>query len=224
MGSMTTLTATDGHRFGAYIADPKGTPKGGVVVIMEIFGVNGHIRAVCDSYAAEGYRAVAPALYDRVEANVDLGYGADDMAKGRALREKMQWDTVGLDTAVAVSAAASAGKVGCVGYCYGGGVTWYMGAKVPGVAAAVGYYGGPWASLIDMAPQCPSLLHFAAKDKFIPAELAQQFKAKYPTISAYVYDADHGFNCDQRLAVYDATAMTVARNRTLGFFEATLGE
>jgi len=221
MGNMTNLTAADGHRFEAYIAEPKGTPKGAVVVIQEIFGVNGHIRAVSDGYAADGYYCVAPALFDRVQRGVDLGYTGEDIASGRELRSRMKWDECMKDVTTAVAAAGTAGRVGTVGYCYGGGVTWLAGAVVPGLSAAVGYYGGPWAELADRVPLCPSLLHFGAKDAMIPTSLADSMKAKHPSIVTHIYDADHGFNCDQR-GSYDATAATIARRRTLGFFEACL--
>jgi carboxymethylenebutenolidase len=221
MGSLTNLTAADGHRFEAYIAEPKGAPKGGVVVIQEIFGINGHIRSVCDGYAADGYYCVAPAIYDRLERGVYLGYTSDDIARGRDLRGKMSWDDCMKDVRTAVAAASSAGRVGTVGYCYGGGVTWMAGATIAELSASVGYYGGPWAELADRAPLCPSLLHFGAKDSMIPTSLAAQMKAKHPTITTHIYDADHGFNCDQR-GVYDAGAAVTARRRTLGFFEACL--
>jgi carboxymethylenebutenolidase len=221
MGAMTSLTATDGHRLAAYIAEPKGAAKGGVVVIQEIFGVNSHIKAVADGYAADGYFVVAPALFDRVQANVDLGYSADDVAAGREIRGKMVWDTVMQDVTVAFAAAASAGRVGTVGYCYGGGVTWKMAVALPGLAASVGYYGGPWGELKDEAPKAPCLLHFGALDKMIPTSLADELKAKHPFITTHIYDADHGFNCDQR-ATYNAAAAVTARRRTLAFFEALL--
>lgn len=221
MGRMTSLTAADGHRYGAYIAEPSGRARGGIVVIQEIFGVNGHIRAVCDGFAADGYYCVAPALFDRVKRDVDLGYGPDDIAAGRDLRGKMNWDDCQKDVTTAVAAASSAGRVGTVGYCYGGGVTWLMAAAVPGLAASVGYYGGPWAELAARAPRCPAMLHFGALDKMIPVSLAEQLKGQHPFITTHVYDADHGFNCDQR-ATYDATAATIARRRTLAFFDAIL--
>lgn len=221
MGAMTSLTAADGHRLTAYIAEPKGAPKGGVVVIQEIFGVNGHIKAVTDGYAADGYYAVAPALFDRVQANVDLGYSAEDVAAGREIRGKMAWDTVMKDVAVAFALTSKAGRVGAVGYCYGGGVTWKMATALPGLAASVGYYGGPWGELKDETPKAPCLLHFGALDKMIPTSLAEEMKAKHPGITTHIYDADHGFNCDQR-ATYNATAAVIARRRTLAFFEALL--
>lgn len=221
MGAMTSLTAADGHRLAAYIAEPKGAPKGGVVVIQEIFGVNGHIKAVTDGFAADGYLAVAPALFDRVQPNVDLGYSPDDIAKGRDIRGKMVWDTVLQDCAVALALASRAGRVGTTGYCFGGGVTWKMATSLPGLAASVGYYGGPWGELKAEAPKAPCLLHFGALDKMIPTSLADEMKALHPSITTHVYDADHGFNCDQR-TTYDATAAVIARRRTLAFFEALL--
>jgi carboxymethylenebutenolidase len=221
MGTATNLTAADGHRFSAYIAEPKGSPKGGVVVIQEIFGVNSHIKAVSDGFAADGYYVVAPAIFDRVERNVDLGYSPDDIVRGRDIRGKMVWDTVIMDVTVAMAAASTAGRVGTVGYCYGGGVTWKMATSIPGLAASVGYYGGPWGELKDEMPKAPCLLHFGALDKMIPTSLADEMKTRHPAITAHVYDADHGFNCDQR-ATYNATAAVIARRRTLAFFDALL--
>ncbi|HLT76065.1 MAG TPA: dienelactone hydrolase family protein [Ferrovibrio sp.] len=221
MGSMTTLTAADGHTLAAYITEPRGAAKGGLVVIQEIFGVNGHIRSVCDGFAADGYYCVAPALFDRVQPGVDLGYSSDDVAKGRDLRGRMNWADCMKDVTAAVTAATGAGRVGTVGYCYGGGVTWLAAAEIPGLSASVGYYGGPWAELADRAPRCPALLHFGARDAMIPVSLAVDLKAKHPTIACHVYEADHGFNCDQRVH-YDAFAATLARRRTLAFFEALL--
>ncbi|HEX6958249.1 MAG TPA: dienelactone hydrolase family protein [Ferrovibrio sp.] len=221
MGTMTNLTAADGHRFEAYIAEPKTAAKGGLVVIQEIFGVNNHMKSVCDGFAADGYYCVAPALFDRIQRGVDLGYSPEDIAKGRELRGKMNWTDCMRDVTTAVAAAGAAGRVGITGYCYGGGVTWLAAAIVPGLSASVGYYGGPWAELIDNAPQCPALLHFGAKDAMIPVTLAQTMKAKHPTITTHIYDADHGFNCDQR-PVYDGYAAALARRRTLAFFDAIL--
>lgn len=221
MGNTSTLTAADGHHFSAYIAEPKSVAKGGLVVIQEIFGVNGHIRSVCDGFSADGYYCVAPALFDRLQPGVDLGYSSEDVAKGRELRDRMNWTHCMKDVTAAVVAASGAGRVGTVGYCYGGGVTWLAAAEVPGLSASVGYYGGPWAELADRAPRCPALLHFGARDAMIPISLAVDMKARHPAITCHVYEADHGFNCDQRVH-YDGYAATLARRRTLAFFEALL--
>jgi carboxymethylenebutenolidase len=222
MGEKIKLTAADGHTFSAYRADPGRKPAGGIVVIQEIFGVNGHIRSVCDGFAADGYVALAPAIFDRLQPGVDLGYGPDDLTAGRALRGKMNWDHVIADVTAAVAALKSAGRVGIVGYCYGGGVAYAAACRVNGLAASVGYYGGPWPEQAAMTPRCPTLLHFAAKDAMIPVALADDMKRRHPTLAVHVYDADHGFNCDQR-SHYDAYAATLARRRTLAFFAACLG-
>ena len=221
MGKMIELKASDGHRFGAYRAQPAAA-RGGLVVIQEIFGVNQHMRAVCDGFAADGYAVAAPALFDRVERGVDIGYTPDEIARGRALRGKMNWDQVMADVAAAIADVKSAGRVGIVGYCYGGGVAWVAGCRLKGLAASVGYYGGPWTETAQEKPQCASLLHFAAKDGMIPVSLAETMSAAHPTIATHVYDADHGFNCDQR-GSYNAFAATLARRRTLAFFSAILG-
>ncbi len=222
MGEQLQLKAADGHKFGAYRAVPKGTPRGGIVVIQEIFGVNSHIRGLCDGFAADGYLAVAPALFDRVTPNVELGYTPDDIQNGMGLRGKMQWDTVLADTAAAIAVASEGGAVGITGYCYGGGVVWAASARLKGLSAAVGYYGGPWDELKAEAPKCASMLHFGAKDKNIPVSLADKMKTLHPFITTHVYDADHGFNCNQR-GSYNAYAETLARHRTMALFAATLG-
>lgn len=222
MGESIKLKTSDGHEAGAYRAQPNGTPRGAVIVIQEIFGVNAHIRAVADMYAAEGYLAIAPAIFDRAEKDVDIGYTQPDMQKGMALRGKLTWDGVMADCAAAVDAVKSAGRIGIVGYCYGGGVTWLASAKLP-IHAAVGYYGGPWGELSKTyAPKTPMLMHFGEKDTGVPIALATEIKEKYPMCAVHTYNAGHGFNCDQR-GSYDAYSAALARKRTLGFFEATIG-
>ncbi|MFN2646790.1 MAG: dienelactone hydrolase family protein, partial [Burkholderiales bacterium] len=142
MGKMIELKAADGHTFSAYRADPSGKPRGGIVVIQEIFGVNSHIKSVADGYARDGYVAIAPAMFDRVQKNVDLGYSPDDIGKGRDIRAKVTTDMAMKDAQAAVNEAAKAGKVGIVGYCWGGFVAWMAANKLSGLAAAVAYYGG----------------------------------------------------------------------------------
>ncbi len=222
MGETVQIKAADGHVFDVYRAAPKGKPRGAIVTIMEIFGVNGHIRSVADGFTAEGYVALAPAIYDRVQRGADLGYEGADFEKGRELRGKVQWDWVVADVTATVKVASEAGNVGIVGYCYGGGIVQAAACRVPGLSAAVGYYGGPWAELVNEAPQCPVLMHFAAADKHIPLTLAAEYKKKHPQTVVHVHDADHGFSCDQRPAVYDAYAHYRARAQTMGFFAATL--
>lgn len=222
VGKWVRLSAEDGHGFDAWRAEPAGRPRGGVVVIQEIFGVNGHIRGLADAFAAEGYLAVAPALYDRVEPKVALGYGEEDIARGRDLRGRIGWDVCMLDVGAAAAAAAEGGKVGITGFCYGGGVAWLAAARIKQIAAASCYYGGPWTDLQDKRANCPVLLHFGSRDAMIPLSLAEAMPAANPGTVAHVYDADHGFACDQRPQHFDAYAATLARRRTLGLFAACL--
>jgi len=221
MGQSIELTASDGHGFGAYRADPDGAPKGAIVVIQEIFGVNQHIRALTDGFAADGYVAIAPALYDRAEKGVELGYDEEGRQAGMATREKVEWDDVVLDIIAAREAVAGAGKVGIVGYCYGGTVTW-LGACKGGFDAAVGYYGGGIHTMLDLDAGCPVQLHFGEKDQGIPLENVDKIRQAKSDVDIYVYDgAGHGFVCDERPS-YSETATSQARGRTLDFFATNL--
>ena len=226
MGKFIDLVAADGKSFKAYVAAPSGKPKGGVVVIQEIFGVNSHIQAVADGYAAEGYLAVAPATFQRAQPDVDLGYTPADMQAGSALKttiEALPAPGVMQDLQAAVNHAASAGKVGVVGYCYGGLLTWRSACLLDGVSAAAPYYGGGMTSLAEIArrPKCPVLAHFADDDSYIPMDTVEAFKAAHPEVEVQVYRGHHGFNCDQR-GSYDETAAKLARERTLAFFARQL--
>ncbi len=222
MGKMIELTAADGHKLGAYRADPAGKPRGALVVIQEIFGVNSHIKQVADGYAADGYLAIAPALFDRVQKNVDLGYSPEDIAKGREIRGKVSNDMALKDTETAIKAAAGAGKVGIVGYCWGGLVTWLAAAKLPGLSAAVPYYGGGILDNADLQPKVPLMAHFGDKDQHIPVAGVEQLAEKHKQHQIFIYSADHGFNCDQR-GSYNAPAAQQARARTLEFLRKHLG-
>jgi carboxymethylenebutenolidase len=222
MGETKKLTASDGHRLDAYLARPDGTPKGGLVVIQEIFGVNSHIRAVADGFAAAGYLASAPAMFDRIETGLELSYDADGIATGRGYRSKISWAETAMDIAAARGDLESAlpeqaRAVGIVGYCWGGSLTW-LGATEGGFAAAVGYYGGQIIELVDRTPRCPTLLHFGSRDAGIPLADVEKIRAAHPDVTIHVYEgAEHGFNCDQR-ASYNAAAAKLARERTLAFF------
>src|SRR5205085_9047449 len=153
MGKMIELKAADGHVLSAYRADPSGKPRGGIVVIQEIFGVNSHIKNVADGFAADGYLAIAPAMFDRVQKGFDVGYSPDDIAKGRDVRAKVTTDMAMKDAQAAANEASSAGKVGIVGYCWGGFVAWMAANKVSGLACAVPYYGGGILDNTDVAPK-----------------------------------------------------------------------
>ncbi len=222
MGKMIELTAADGHKLAAYRADPSGKPRGGIVVIQEIFGVNSHIRQVADGFAADGYVAIAPAMFDRVQKNVELGYTPEDIAKGREIRGKVTNDMAVKDAEAAVKATAAAGKVGIVGYCWGGLVTWLAAAKISGLAAAVPYYGGGILDNADLQPKVPLMAHFGERDAHIPVEGVRKLAEKHPKHQIFIYAADHGFNCDHR-GSYDAPAAKQARERTLEFFRKHVG-
>jgi carboxymethylenebutenolidase len=222
MGKMIELTASDGHRLAAYRAEPSGRPRGGIVVIQEIFGVNKHIQQVADGFAADGYLAVAPALFDRVQRNVDLGYTPEDIAKGREIRAKVPNDGALKDTEAAIKLAAGAGKVGIVGYCWGGLITWLAAGKLSGLACAVPYYGGGILDNAELEPKVPLMAHFGDRDQHIPVDGVRKLAERHKKHPIFIYSADHGFNCDHR-GSYDAPAAKQARERTLGFFRQHVG-
>jgi carboxymethylenebutenolidase len=222
MGNFIDLTSADGFVFPAYVAQPAGQPKGGVVVLQEIFGVNSHIRSVADDYAAQGYLAVAPATFHRVKQGVELGYGPDDMAAGSALKaavEGLPAPGVMPDIQAAIDRAAQGGKVGIVGYCWGGLLTWRAACMLNGLSAAAPYYGGGTTTPDEVArkPRVPVLAHFGDQDHWIPLNSVEAFKKAHPEVQVEVYHANHGFNCDQR-GSYDAPSAKLARERTLAFF------
>jgi carboxymethylenebutenolidase len=222
MGTLIDLKAADGHALKAYLAEPGERPRGGIVVVQEIFGVNSHIRAVADGYAAEGFLAIAPSMFDRVRRGFESGYTQAEVQTGLALMRQVTWDEAMKDVAAAVESVAHCGKVGIVGFCWGGAVTWLAAARIPGLAAAVGYYGGGIPSLASEQPRCPTMLHFGENDTSIPLDKARAVAQAHPEVMTHFYAAGHGFNCDQR-ASYDEAAAQLARERTLDFFTRHVG-
>jgi carboxymethylenebutenolidase len=222
MGQMIKLKAADGFELSAYRADPAGTPRGGLVVVQEIFGVNSHIRNVCDGYAADGYRVIAPALFERYETGVDIGYTAADIARGRELKGKATTDAALQDIAAARDVLEPCGRVGVVGYCWGGYIAWMSACRLPGFACAIPYYGGGMLDAVGETPRCPVLAHFGERDTVIPVDGVRKFAAAHPAAQIHIYAADHGFNCDQR-GSYDAEAAALARDRTLAFLRQHVG-
>src|SRR5688500_9372905 len=209
MGEMITLTAEDGHRLAAYRATPAGTPRGALVVVQEIFGVNHHIRNVTDRFAADGYLALAPALFDRVEPGFETGYAPEDVDRGRAVRQKAGFDGMVMDVRAAVSELRKTGlRVGVVGYCMGGTMAWLAATRIDGVAAAVGYYGGGIADTATERPRCPVMLHFGETDAAIPPEHYKKVAAAHPDIPIHIYPAGHGFSCDARGSYHEPSART----------------
>lgn len=221
MGSKTTLAARDGATIGAYLAIPEGKPKAGLVVLQEIFGVNQHIREVTDGFAAAGYLAIAPALFDRVERNAELGYAEADMGKARALRGAVDPAAAMLDIEAAVEAVASAGKVGVIGYCWGGTLAYAAAVELNTIDAAVGYYGSGVAAMADSKPRVPVILHFGEQDHGIPMSDVEKVIAARPDVPVYIYPAGHGFNCDHR-ASFDGDSAALALQRTLQFLDEKL--
>ena len=227
MGHFVDLKAADGFTFPAYVAQPAGKARGAIVVLQEIFGVNSHVQAVADGYAAQGYLAVAPATFHRVKPGVDLGYTQEDMGAGFALKtavEALPAPGVMQDIQAAVDYAGQAGKVGIVGYCWGGLLTWRSAALVKGLAAAAPYYGGGSTSPEEAArkPLVPVMAHFGEQDHWIPMDTVEAFKKAQPGVEVHVYAANHGFNCDQR-GSWDAPAAKLALERTLAFFAKHVG-
>ncbi len=222
MGSSIQIRAQDGFAFGAYQADPAGEAAGAVVVIQEIFGVNQHIREVADGYAAAGYVAIAPQIFDRVERDVELGYQDADMARGIELaRQKLDPALALLDLQASIEQAGRFGKVGVVGYCFGGLLCWRAACELDGVDAAVAYYGGGVTSEAERQPRCPVMMHFGERDAHIPVASVEAFSKAQSDVKVFVYPADHGFNCDHR-ASFDAGSAGTARERTLEFFSERL--
>jgi carboxymethylenebutenolidase len=219
MGSEIELTASDGHRLAAYTSAAAGEPRGGIVVIQEIFGVTRHIRAVADQYAAAGFEALAPALFDRVERNVDVPY--TDLPKGVAYMQAMKIDQVMLDVQAAIDTAGKYGKVGVVGFCWGGTVAYLAAARLK-VAAAVSYYGGGTTHYLTEKPRCPVMYHYGERDSHIPLAAVEQVKAADPQGIFHLYAAGHGFNCTDRDS-FDPKSAELALRRSLEFFHEFVG-
>ena len=229
MGTVVELKSQDGFVFPAYVAEPASKPRGAIVVLQEIFGVNSHIRSVADRVAQNGYLAIAPATFARVKANVELGYTDADMQAGFALKTEVDALPApgvlqDIQAAINEGAKRTGGKVGITGFCWGGLLTWRAACELKGLAAAVTYYGGGMTTPEEAArqPQCPTMAHFGNKDHWISLESVEVFKQKHADIEVFVYEADHGFNCDQR-GSYDAAASAAARARTQAFFAKHVG-
>ena len=216
------LTASDNFQLGGYRAEPATAPKAAIVVIQEIFGVNHHVRAVCDRLAGEGYVAIAPSIFDRVEPNFTSGYSPDEVAIARKFVANPDWAAMLRDTRAAIDAVKDVGPVGIIGFCLGGSVAYAAATKLPGLSAAIGYYGGAIARFADDKPKAPTQLHFGEKDAGIPLSDIENIRAKRPEVEIHVYPgAQHGFHCDER-ASYDKTSADIAWPRSMAFFAKLL--
>lgn len=222
MGKHLSLTAADHHKLGGYRADPAGKPKGGMVVVQEIFGVNHHIRAVCDKLAAEGYVAVAPAVFDRFTRDFESGYTPDEIAHARGLLGSLNWDHMMADMTAARDEMKSAGPLGVIGFCMGGTAAFLGACRIPGLAAAVCYYGGAIGKFVDEKPKCPIQMHFGEKDESIPLATVDIIKAKHPQAEIYVYPgAPHAFSNNDR-PNFRQEATDLAWQRTTAFLSKTM--
>lgn len=223
MGQTITLTSKDGFKPTAYEAKPSGKARAGLVMIQEIFGVNGHMRRTADKYAAAGYHVVAPAFFDRVGKDIQLGYTEADVAKGREIRGKLNWDQILADVAAGIEAVKGAGKLGIIGYCFGGSVSWLGATRFKDFAAAVCYYGGNIAQFSDEKPNCPVQMHFGELDQAIPmADVGKIRGAQGAKVEIQVYPAGHGFNCEDR-GSYHEPSSKLAQERSLAFLKQHLG-
>lgn len=222
MSEYVTLTAADGHQLDAYVARPNGEPLAALVVVQEIFGVNQHIRSVADGYAKDGFLAVAPALFDRIEKGVELGYEGADMQRAMSLMPKLDAEKSLADVAAAVAFAEeeTGNPIAVIGYCYGGTIAWLAAARLH-VAAAVGYYGGRISNYAGENLSAPVMLHFGMEDAHIPASDVDKIQAAHPDVEIYWYAAGHGFSCDAR-GSYNKEAAQTARERSLKFLKKHL--
>lgn len=221
MSETVRLKASDGHELDAYLSQPSEAPVAGLVVIQEAFGVNRHIRAVADSYARDGFLALSPALFDRIERHVEVGYEAADMQKGIALARQTNPADAMKDVAAALGYLRKyTAKCGVIGYCLGGTMAWLAATRL-GPGAVVGYYGGYIVNFAQENPRCPVMLHFGTLDKHIPKEGVERVHTAHPDVEIFWYEADHGFNCNDR-ASYNAGAARQARDRSLKFLKKHL--
>ncbi len=217
MGKMIEMTMSDGSTIGVYRAEPYGVRRGGLVVIQEIFGITDHIKEVADSYGAEGYEVLAPALFDREEPGFTIG--ADEMQKGVEMAYKRHPFEQSVEDAESCVHALKNGMVFAVGYCYGGSVTWALACRSSELSGASSYYGKLAPDMAERKPKCPTICHFGKTDQSIPLAAVERMKAMRPETQIYLYDAGHGFN-SPRPSHHNAEAARLARDRTLDFFRA----
>ena len=220
MGEFLELKSADNNNFSAYISQPLEKPIAGLVILQEIFGVNTHIKEVTDLYANKGYLTIAPALFDRIESNIELEYDEEGVNKGRKLKELCDKDAL-KDIDAAISVVSSAGNVGIIGYCWGGSLSWRMACQTNNLLASVCYYGGDIPRLKTLEPKCSVLIQFGELDQGIPIDSVEVFKSINPEVLTYTYPADHGFNCDHRKQFNEVSAK-VALDRTLKFLKSNL--
>ena len=214
MGESIKATASDGHAFDIYLAQSKGSPRGGIVLIQEIFGVNNHIKSVAERFSSNGYLVGAPSLFDRVQPNILLGYSTEDVIRGKELKNNLGNEKPLIDIIATLNIVRSAGRVAVVGYCWGGTLAWLSACQVDGFNAAISYYGAGIGELLSIEPRCPSIFHFGEQDHTIPVAEVNSLRQAHPECPVYLYPANHGFNCEQRDS-FHSTSSAIAFERTI---------
>ncbi|WP_447733770.1 dienelactone hydrolase family protein [Rhodanobacter soli] len=219
MGQHINIPTSRTQCIGGYLAQPQGKPKGGIVVIQEIFGVTAHIRRVADRFAEHGYTAIAPAFFDHLESGVELGYDQVGANKGKQLVAELGLERALEDVASAAESIASAGKIGTVGYCWGGTVALLAALRLG--LPSVSYYGARNLPFLHETPRAPVMFHFGEKDHSITPEMVAKHREALPQMEVFTYPADHAFNRDGS-APYDEASAKLALQRTLAFFDRHL--
>ena len=220
--NVTTLSAKDGFQLAAYLVKPERKPRGAIVVVQEIFGVNSHIQSICDRLAENGYVAIAPAMFDRLHPGFESGYTPDEIERAKILMQSFNIETALLDLEAARRQVATAGNVGIVGFCLGGSLSWLAATRLKGFSGSSSFYGGMVQQFATEVPKCPVQFHFGADDASIPPDNYEEVQKQHPAAEFYLYEnAGHGFNCDQRKS-YAPEAAAMAWGRTLAFFENTI--
>ncbi len=223
MGNMIQLASADGHKFNAYRAEPNGKARGALVVVQEIFGVNKHIKELADGFAAEGYLSIAPAFFERKEKNFDRGYTQADIDAGRTIAMALDWNNTMKDLQVAIDNVKSAGKVGIIGYCWGGTTSWVAACRANGLSCSLPFYGGGVANMTGEKPKVPVQFHWGHNDHAIPLADVWKIEKEHPTAESYVYaDAGHGFTCDHR-GSYHEPSKILSRQRAIAFLHKHVG-
>jgi len=223
MGEFIRLTASDGHELGAYLVTPDGEARGGLVVGMEMYGVNGYLQGVCDDYAAAGYLTIAPLLFDRFEPNLTNPYDDAGSRRGKELSAIIDHDQTVLDVSAAIDRVRIAGKVAIMGFCFGGTVTWLASCRCD-LDAGIAYYGSNMCDYPDEQPNCPIICHVGDLDTAVPPDDVAAFQERRPEVHWNIYHgAQHGFDNSTRAVRYDAAATALARERSLAFLRDQVG-
>ena len=217
MSHYIKLKTNDNHTFQAYLSQPKHKIKGGIIIIQEIFGVNKHIREICNLYSKNGYLAIAPCLFDREKEMIELSYDMTGVTEGRRLKDLLNEKSLN-EIESSINYVCAAGNVGIIGYCWGGSLSWRAACTYHSLSCSVVYYGGEVPKLKHLEPKCPVMCHFGEFDKSIPINDVDEFMKINEKVDVFKYPADHGFNCNHR-SQYNQKCSEIAFNRTIKFIE-----